>query len=220
MEALVSPSCQPPLLLVEASSLRAVRPSERDAAPSDTRLIWDVSVPSSASTSRDAFCWPNANAVAAVPTSAANEAEVTNADLREAALAASRMARRLIGATSFSLSTTSGASPTTAPPSASCAIRTALAVWEPRFAVNNALDRLNCACETWQLYAPHASYINHSLRIAKPSQLMTAHGYRTVTRVRVHRHRDYHQDPVLAQIIRHGWRNVRKTAISTRNPTF
>lgn len=148
MEALVSPSCQPPLLLVEASSLRAVRPSERDAAPSDTRLIWDVSVPSSASTSRDAFCWLNANAVAAVPTSAANEAEVTNADLREAALAASRMARRLIGATSFSLSTTSGASPTTAPPSASCAIRTALAVWEPRFAVNNALDRLNCACET------------------------------------------------------------------------
>ena len=148
MEALVSPSCQPPLLLVEASSLRAVRPSERDAAPSDTRLIWDVSVPSSASTSRDAFCWLNANAVAAVPTSAANEAEVTNADLREAALAASRMARRLIGATSFSLSTTSGASPTTAPPSASCAIHTALAVWEPRFALNNALDRLNCACET------------------------------------------------------------------------
>ena len=90
----------------------------------------------------------NANAVAAVPTSAANEAEVTNADFREAALAASRMARRLIGATSFSLSTTSGAKSDYGAAFRQLCHSHGLSGMGARFAVNNALDRLNCACET------------------------------------------------------------------------
>ena len=166
MEELVSPSCQSPLLLVEARASRPLRDSERDAALSETRFICVVVVALSAKVISDAFCWPTAMAVAAVPTNAASDAEAMNAERRPATRAASRMARRLIGATSFSFSATAGSRPTTAPsPFANWTIRTALAVWEPRLEVNNALATLKRSFETLAALCAACLIYQHSLRI-------------------------------------------------------
>ena len=156
MEELVSPSCQSPLLLVEARASRPLRDSERDAASSETRFICVVVVALSA----------KVMAVAAVPTNAASDAEAMNAERRPATRAASRMARRLIGATSFSFSATAGSRPTTAPPPfASWTIRTALAVWEPRLEVNSALATLKRSFETLAALCAACLIYQHSLRI-------------------------------------------------------
>ena len=86
-------------------------------------------------------CWilEKAKAVAAVPTRAARDADDIMYDLRCAAFAVSRMARRVIGATSFSLAARTGSmASATASPLAARTARTALAVWEPREERNNA----------------------------------------------------------------------------------
>ena len=134
-----APRDQLPELVVpsEAEEPRDVRSCERDTElPVADLVAWTVVAPVADEASDVvAFILLKLKAAAAAPANATMEPEAMNRDLRRAARADSRIARRVSGATSSSFAASAGSRPSVcSAPSARMARtpRTACAAWEPR----------------------------------------------------------------------------------------